>query len=380
MRLVHLSLRNLRTYRSLDVPFSPGLTLIWGANAQGKTNLLEVIYLLALTKSPRATYDQELIAFSALEEDGWGWVEGFFQRQNGALLKVRIDLLSPPKREGEPGAPRPFQKQVRVNGVLCPASQAIGQAPMVLFQADDIGMVFGPPALRRRWLDILLSLTDRSYLHSLQRYQRLLARRNRLLKAQADRHQLAYWDQEVCAEGGRITAKRLTALQDLAPQVARAYNSLASTERVEVCYRWGGEGVAPLPPEAIAASLARQMESLRPKELALGQTLIGPHRDDLLLRLEGREASFASRGQARCLALALRLAEAGFTQKALHEPPILLLDDALSELDAQRRRLLLEVARQADQALLTSTQREEGPLLEGCTRFRVERGMLLPDG
>lgn len=377
MRLVHLSLRNLRTYRSLDVAFSPGLTLIWGANAQGKTNLLEAIYLLALTKSPRATHDQELIAFPALQEDGWGWAEGVFQRRNGTLFTVRADLLLRPM--GEAGDGHAFQKKVRVDGVVCPASHAVGQAPMVLFQADDIGMVVGPPALRRRWLDILLSLTDRRYLLSLQRYQRLVAHRNRLLKAQADPLQLAYWDQEVCAEGGHITAKRLSALHGLAPLVARAYNDLTGTEQVEVCYRWGGKGAAPLLPEAIAASLAHQMGSLRAKELALGQTLVGPHRDDILLRVEGREASFISRGQARCLALALRLAEARFIQEATNEQPILLLDDALSELDTQRRALLLEVARGAEQAFLTSTQREEGPLLEGCARFRVEKGVLIPE-
>ncbi|GBD11303.1 DNA replication and repair protein RecF [bacterium HR23] len=370
-------MRNLRTYRSLEVDFPPGLTLVWGANAQGKTNLLEIVYLLALTKSPRAQHDQDLLSFPAREEDGWGWAEGTFRRENGALVKVRIDLYL---RPSAPGLPRTFQKQVRLNGVVSPASQVVGQVPMVLFQADDLEMVVGPPALRRRWLDILVALTDRRYLRSLQRYQRLLAHRNRLLKAQADLHQLAYWDGELCAEGGRIIAQRLLALQALAPEVARAHAQLAGGEKAEVCYRWAEESATPLPPEAIISVLARQMEALRPREIALGQTLVGPHRDDLSLRLEGREASFASRGQARCLALALRLAEARYLQQATGESPILLLDDALSELDTQRRRLLLEEVRRAEQALLTSTQQEQDPLLEGCTRFRVERGMLLLEG
>ncbi|MCS7206599.1 MAG: DNA replication and repair protein RecF [Dehalococcoidia bacterium] len=378
MRLIHLSVRNIRTYRSLEVDFPRGLTLIWGANAQGKTNLLETVYLLALTKSPRTPHDQDLLSFWAAEEDGWGYVEGTFQRRNGGRLTMRVDLLLRPSGEGLRGTARPFQKQVRLNGVVCPASQAVGQAPMVLFQADDIDMVLGPPALRRRWLDILLSLTDRRYLLALQRYQRLLAHRNRLLKAGADPDQTAYWDKEVCTEGGRITAQRLSALQRLAPLIAAAYSGLAGMERVEVSYRWAGEGLVPLAPETIASTLARQMEALHPRERALGQTLVGPHRDDILLRLQGREASFASRGQARSLALALRLAEARFLEHTLHETPILLLDDALSELDVHRRRLLLEAVQGAEQVVLTSTQREED-LPAGCTRFRLEGGRLLPD-
>jgi DNA replication and repair protein RecF len=375
VRLLHLSLRHFRTFPSLEVDLSEGLTFFWGANAQGKTNLLEAAYLLALTKSPRARSEQELISFSALQQgEGWGRVEGTFRRQSGEELRVRIDLFLRPSAPGGSS----FAKQVRVNGVLCPATQAVGLAPMVLFQAEDIGMVLGPPAARRRWLDVLLCLTDRRYLLSLQRYQPLLARRNRLLKAQADPHQLAYWDREVCAEGGRITAARLAALRALARAVADAYRRLAGEEEVEVEYRWGGEASTPPTPEAVAAVLARRMEALRPREMALGQTLVGPHRDDIALRVEGKEASFASRGQARCLALALRLAEMEYIRQVTHEPPILLLDDALSELDARRRRLLLERAQGVEQVLLTSTHRDDVPV-PGHRRFRVEKGALLPD-
>ena len=179
MHLTHLALKNFRNYAGTELTLGPGLTVFRGGNAQGKSNLLEAVAMLALTKSTRAEQERDVIRFASLEETPYTRVSGTAERRGGATVEVQVDMALAP---GERGA-LIFQKRLRVDGVPKPAGQAVGAIAAVLFSAEDLSIVTGSPANRRRYLDVLLSQADRGYLRALQQYQRVITQRNQLLAA-----------------------------------------------------------------------------------------------------------------------------------------------------------------------------------------------------
>jgi DNA replication and repair protein RecF len=259
----------------------------------------------------------------------------------------------------------------------------MGLAPAVLFTATDIDLVSGPPAERRRFLDILISQVNRRYLRSLQRYQRVLYQRNQLLKllreGRASREELAFWNEELVKEGAFIMRCRREALSAIAVLARERLRSLTSgDEFLEVRYAPS----APLDEASDGESaLAGALEAEGERERALGITIVGPHRDDVRLLIDGTDtATYASRGQARTIGLALRLAEAAYLTDLKGEEPILLLDDVLSELDPSRRQQVMEAALAHEQALITTADLAilEGSLLADASIFRVHRGTVEP--
>ncbi len=360
MHLTHLTLRNFRNYRALDLDLAPGLIVLAGDNAQGKSNLLEAIYLLALTKSHRAENDRETVRIQSLEDEPYTRVAGTARLRDGSELRVQVDMALP-----MPGATPglgpgggALRKSLRVNKSPKPAAEVVGMLSAVLFSAEDIALVHGSPAGRRRFLDVLLSQMSRDYLRTLQGYQKVLAQRNHLLRRIADGHahpdELPFWDEELCTRGGQVVQERDWAVKALAPLAADIHASVASPEpALSVVH---GTRVAPgESAEETAQRLREGLEQGRRRELLLKQTLVGPHRDDLRLLLDGREAdTYGSRGQSRTVALALRLAEARLLASRRGEEPLLLLDDALAELDETRRQRVLEMAGASEQALLTT--------------------------
>ena len=181
MHLTHLALKNFRNYAGTELTLGPGLTVFRGGNAQGKSNLLEAVAMLALTKSTRAEQERDVIRFASLEETPYTRVSGTAERRGGATVEVQVDMALAP---GERGA-LIFQKRLRVDGVPKPAGQAVGAIAAVLFSAEDLSIVTGSPANRRRYLDVLLSQADRGYLRALQQYQRVITQRNQLCGASA---------------------------------------------------------------------------------------------------------------------------------------------------------------------------------------------------
>ncbi len=353
MYLSRLSLTNYRNFRSLDLRLPLGLVFIVGDNAQGKSNLLEAAYLLAIAKSYRTNAERELVSWEAqrpsatpgAQEADQTIVSGEVEQVNGKLrVIVGLRVVSD---EGAGGAL--VQKQVRVNGVAVGAAALVGRVNAVLFAATDIELVYGPPAGRRRFLDILISQVDRGYLRTLQRYQRVLTQRNHLLRLVREGHsapeELDFWDAELVKEGAALVTRRAQVVELLTPLTAQSYRSLAGAEELSLVFL----------PSATAEQLAESLAGRRATEIAAGVTLSGPHRDDIGVSIDGMPAgTYASRGQARTVALALRLAEAAFLRMERREEPILLLDDVLSELDPERRRRVVKEAAGYQQALVTA--------------------------
>ena len=246
------------------------------------------------------------------------------------------------------------------------AAEFVGAINIVFFQADDLELVTGPPSVRRRYLDILISQADAAYLKNQQRYSRVVMQRNQLLRrireGQAKMDELEFWDSRLAHEGAAIVERRQKAVDDLVTHSTPVHENLSSGGVLSLDYRPRVSGGARDPragsdfgTASVADNILNALRSVRAREVAQGVTVIGPHRDDINVALDGQPAgAFASRGQARSIALALKLAEAAVVTDSAGRMPILALDDVLSELDATRRRLVLEGVGGYDQVLLTT--------------------------
>jgi DNA replication and repair protein RecF len=388
-----LALTNFRNYQQQDISLPRRPILVLGDNAQGKTNLLEALFLLATTRSPRALSDGELIRWEA-QRDPQPVARLVAQAQRGSgAVQVEMVIV------GRPGAVRQGEtvrltasKRWRVNGVPRRQGDVVGQINAVFFTSDDLELVGGAPALRRRYLDITLSQVDRPYLRDFQAYSRVLTQRNALLRriqeGEASPGELAFWNAQMAQHGGRISGARARAVSLLAQYAGEAHRHLSvGQEELGVAYQprlpqgWDDQRAASASDGELVEALREGLESGGRRDIAAGASLLGPHRDDLVFTLNGVPAgSFASRGQQRTTALALRLAEARFLLHSTGEYPVLLLDDVLSELDVGRRSTVLEAVRSFEQILVTSADADrfsEG-FLESAAVFRVEGGRLEP--
>ena len=382
MYVSHLSLTNFRNYHHLELDIPEGLLMFCGGNGQGKSNLLEAVYLLAIAKAHRASSDREAICRTSLEDRDHAQVLSIVQRgQDRVRIMVDMRLEGSAVEGGQPY----LRKNIKVNGIHVPVSDLVGVVNAVLFDAEDIQLVSGPPATRRRYLDILVCQLDRTYLRALQKYQRVVYQRNHLLRLIRERRaqirELEFWNETIVQEGVYITLRRHQVVQELRHLVSDLHRELTEAqEEINMDYVPGIplEGVEK---EDIHRSFERTLEEGQERDLALGSSQWGPHRDDVRLMVGGMEAAnYASRGQARTLALTLKLAEGALLERERGEPPILLLDDVLSELDASRRRRLLEYVSRSQQAIVSTTDldRIEEPLLAHASKFLVEKGNINP--
>jgi DNA replication and repair protein RecF len=418
--LSRLSLTNFRNLAQLELALPAGVVVFFGANAQGKTTLLEAVYLLAIARSFRAENEREVVNFQAAAQGEPALVGGTVEKK-GERISIYVGyqsalgqpLHSPPSQGGGKEVPSPplqrgargdFQKgvredsraprddsptysvrkQIRVSRMRRTAAELVGVMGAVLFSADDIELVYGSPAERRRYLDILISQSDPLYIKALQRYQRVVQQRNQLLrllrKGRAKEAELDFWDRELVREGTWITWQRQEAIRLLSRLCAQHHQELSGSEaELHIEYR-------PTVPQgdSLQDTENRFLESLaafRQRELATATTVVGPHRDDFKLLSNGMDmGTFASRGEARTLALTLRLAEAAYLALARGDEPIVLLDDVLSEMDASRRRRVLERVTHYQQALITTTDLElvRGFFGPAATYFRVGEGQVIP--
>jgi DNA replication and repair protein RecF len=379
MRLLRLRLSDYRNFHRLDLALRGGASAFVGANAQGKTNLLEAVYLLATMKDLRAETEAQVIRRAALDDPiPAARVVGDAETAEGAL-KLEVAIVA---REGSGGAVA--TKTVKVNGVAKRLTAAVGRLTAVLFTAADIGLITGAPSGRRRYLDITLSQVDRDYAAARSRLERLVTQRNHLLRRMRERggdtDQLAFWDDKLASDGGYLFATRAQALFELATLAADAHSSLAPAERLELAYLPRLDGLDPedlADRESAATAYAQALRAGVSRDVAAGMTLQGPHRDDLAFTLDGLAASgFASRAQQRTIALSLRLAEARLLDARRGEPPLLLLDDILSEMDAARARSVIEAVSSYDQLLVTATDVERFPpgFLDRAELFTVQAG------
>ena len=338
MELRRLELRNHRNYAHLDLIPGAGVNVFIGPNGQGKTNLLEAVAMLALSSSPRARRDIELVG-----PIGPGSRIGATVVAHGRDLEIAMAL----DVDGERA-----KRSIEVDGVRRRGVDLPGHFRVTLFWPDDLGLVKAGPELRRRFLNQMLVQVEPGYARALSGLRRVLEQRNSLLKriAAGEERQdsLEVWDAELVRYGSEIARARALAVAELQPVAARAHAEIAGGERLEVAYQG--------PPDEFAVAVQKSLTD----DLRRGVTTIGPHHDDLVIQLDGREArSYASQGQQRTAVVSLKLAEAELVANRTGERPVLLLDDVLSELDAERRAALLRRVADGGQVIVTSA--EAGP-------------------
>lgn len=370
-RVSRLRLFRFRNYADETVALGPGLNVVVGRNAQGKTNLLEAVATVALTRSPRAGAAAEVIA--------WGEpqcrVTAAVDRPAGA---VELDLKL---RRGDSDR---VVRNLAVDGKERPARAVLGVCPVVLFWPEDLQLVKGGPEGRRRLLDIVLSQVDARAAEDLVRYRRVVEQRNAMLRMVREGtvgfDGVDPFTQQLVEIGGRIRVARARLVHSLEPLATDALAELTDG-REELSLSYQGEGVESScdDPEAAARSLDTLLAARRSEEVARGVTVAGPHRDDVDILLDGRPArSTASQGQQRSIVLACKLAEVRHVAAAAGVAPVLLLDDVLSELDALRRVRLLAAlgAGTGTQALLTTSETAALDLPDGADvrRFSVHAG------
>ena len=350
MHLTRLQLSNFRSWAELELDLDLGITLISGANAAGKSNLVEAIYLLASLRSTRAQTEGELIRWQAEEPQ--------VMRVAGTAVSdsepVEVEVALAARPGGSAGAARQrsgaplTSKRIRVNGVARRAWDALGAVRAVQFTTLDLDLLTGSAAVRRRYLDVAIGQLQRSHASNLSRYQRALSQRNALLKRIAERQaaesELEQWDELLAASAEPIWQARAEAARTLSECAADRHLTLRSPDDPAEALRLA---YSPADSQTLAES--------RRRDLARGSTSVGPHRDELLIDLDGRPAAnFASRAQQRAAALSMRLAEADYLAARSADSPILLLDDVFSELDPPRRERTAAAVAAVEQVILTT--------------------------
>ncbi len=353
-RLTRLAARDFRNLAHVEIaPPADGLVVI-GDNGHGKTNLLEAIYYLQILRSARGARDQDLVRFGA---------EGFHIAAT-VETDTRHEIGIGFERAGK-------RKRVRIDGVIPERmSHALGALPAVMFSPADVELIIGAPSVRRRFLDIVLALTARGYLDALQRYRGALVRRNAALResARASRQStssVAVWEPALAEHGALLWRERRAWVASMEDAFERLCNEIGEPGRVRVSYSstlsTADDGVA-----ALADALAAK----RPADLARGLTHVGPHRDDLVITLDGRDLRvFGSAGQQRTAAIALRMLEASTFTERTGRAPLFLLDDPFAELDARRSSRILGLLERAGLGQTILAVPREGDIPRELTRL-----------
>jgi len=393
MYVSHLSLTQFRNYARLEIDLPARMHLFQGENAQGKTNLLEAIYYLATTKSPLASFDRELMRWEADDEVlPHSYVLGRFVRRQQEHA-IEVALVKEPVINGNGDSGPVFRRQIKLDGVVKRAIDVVGQLNVVLFLPEDIDLVAGAPGGRRHYLDVLLCQIDAVYCRTLSRYNRVLTQRNALLKQLRDgsmgQAELPYWDEQLSSLGSVVLSARLQACLALAARAAE-YQAQLTSGREALALRYessaaamvtGGSIAGDANPEAQKSLLRQALTKSLGDDRIRGVTQVGPHRDDVRFEINGHDATiYGSRGQQRTVALALKLGEVDLMTARVGEPPVLLLDDVVSELDRLRSDCLVQTLDRAEQVLLTTTDLHHLPTAfrERGQVWRVEQGAITP--
>jgi DNA replication and repair protein RecF len=375
MYLTHLSLTNFRNFARLVIDVPRGSVLLVGANGQGKTSLLESIYFLATLSSFHADHDRQLINFLAAREPlAVGRIVASYTSEES---QHRIEVRIIQEANGMNGAAR-VRKEVLVDNLKMKISETTGFFNAVLFLPQMVRIIEGPPDERRRFLNLAISQVSQQYNRAYTDYTQSLGQRNALLKQinefGGDVHQLDFWDELVATHGARLIQARIIAVLELERHAARILRELTrGTGVLRLVYQPAFDPL-PAPPgqyalpldapvdrsglatEKISEGFLLALAACRNEDIARGMTTIGPHRDELRFIESGIDlGTYGSRGQVRTAMLAIKFAEVEWMQEKSGRSPVLLLDEALAELDPLRREDLLERMAQCEQTLLTTT-------------------------
>jgi DNA replication and repair protein RecF len=380
MRLRVLELAEFRSFRKLVLPVNPAGFRAIGPNASGKSTILEAIAMLATTRSPRTAAEREIAHWDSgvdLAVPPYARLRGEFERSDG-IHQIEIGITL--RERGQSS----LKKMIRFDERPVRAVDAVGQFTTVHFSPEDVNLVSGAPSARRRYLDVAVSQTSRAYLRALSRYGRVLEQRNSLLRGlardRASQHagrparELPFWDAELTAAAADLLAFRVGAVQALSARARHHFEILTGDASLTITYASPRmdlpEDLSAIedwraPPQslrqALSAAFTRSLGSHAPEELRRGITVVGPHRDDFLISAnEADLARYGSRGQQRLAVVAIKLAELDLLGDAAGEPPVLLLDDVLSELDAAHRTMIVAtIAARSAQVCVTATDESD---------------------
>jgi DNA replication and repair protein RecF len=424
MYLTHLNLTNFKNYARLSLELTTGTLVVHGANAQGKTNFLEAIYYLATTRSISPQTDAQLMNWVAQQSElPYTRILAHAKRtskpdetQQFEVVMSREGASSTPhhtaerrgpyalsRDTGEGGGGARLRKVLKFNNVTQRASDWAGKLLVVLFTPTDLELVTGAPSLRRQYLDHAISQLDAKYGEALSLYTKVLAQRNQHLKQLQERggdvKSVHLWDDQLVTHGTYLVLQRQMVVTKL-DELIQVIHPQLTRERLRLLYRpnldvgsqlnyqlpltMGGDFSATFhQPELdtgdVAAHFYARLQEGEARELAQGITLAGPHRDELRFLVDGIDMNiYGSRGQQRSAALALKLAELELLRAQTGEQPILLLDDVLSELDAARRRYLIQRIDAHEQTMLTTTDLAEymGQFTRPARVLRVDAGIM----
>jgi len=376
MHLKHLSLTNFRNFARLDIDVPKRVVLLTGANAQGKTSVLEAIYFLAAFTSFQTYADRQVINFHEAKKNSLSVTRLVAEYQRGKG-KHRIEARLILEPTGVLNGQR-LRKEILLDGVKKPVNEVIGHFNAVIFVPQMSQIIEGAPEDRRRYLNLALAQSTRAYAGVLSEYNQALTQRNALLKLLGERggnaDQLEVWDDALTRLGAQIILWRIEAIQQIERLAARVHHELThGSEILRLSYE---PAFDPLPkpngqlglkmdtvidrsrlkPDEIQNGFRARLKELRNDEIARGVTTIGPHRDELRFLANDIDlGDYGSRGQVRTTLLALKLAEVNWMKERTGEWPVILLDEVMAELDVQRRADLLKYVGESEQVLFTTT-------------------------
>jgi DNA replication and repair protein RecF len=370
MYIPRIELINFRNHKHTVANFTSGINVLVGANAQGKTNLLEAIYLSCIGRGWRSGRDGEMILFG----EDFAAVQTTVKKHFGHIdIAIKIGGST--------------KKAISINGVpISKVAELMGQINCVFFSPDELRMIKNAPADRRRFLNIDISQTDKNYFYALTRYNKILSQRNAYLKelpypASADALRgLSIWDEQLISVGTFLIEKRLQFIMKLTPYLITAHNDLTSnTENIVFSYIiCGFDNTEKVINNInnIGGVLRKELLSARDKDLRQKTTTVGPHRDDIKIEINGHDVrTYGSQGQQRTVALSIKLAELRLFADITGEYPVLLLDDVFSELDSSRQGRLLTAISNA-QTIITATDALRVPAIKNAKIFRIRNGQI----
>ncbi|RDI40867.1 DNA replication/repair protein RecF [Falsibacillus pallidus] len=368
MYIKDLQLKNYRNYESLEAAFENKVNVILGENAQGKTNVMEAIYVLAMAKSHRTSNDKDLIRW----DEEYAKIKGRIQKKNTSLpLELVIS------KKGKKAKSNHIEQQK--------LSQYVGNMNVVMFAPEDLHLVKGSPQVRRRFIDMEIGQVSPVYLHDMSQYQKILQQRNHYLKAmqmqkQKDETMLDVLTDQFIQVAAKITAKRFEFIHLLEEWAKPIHSGISrNLETLKIHYKPSLDVSEDQDWSTMVKIFEEKFASVRKREIDRGVTLVGPHRDDLQFFVNDRDVqTFGSQGQQRTTALSLKLAEIELIHEEIGEYPILLLDDVLSELDDYRQSHLLNTIQGKVQTFVTTTSVDgiDHQTLREAAAFSVTSGKM----
>ena len=357
MLITNLNLNNYRSYTTLDLALDPGVSIFVGKNGEGKTNIAEAVLYLTFLSSHRASGNTPLIKLGNQSAYIRAKVK-YPEREILVELEINSDKANRAKVN---------QNQVRSQ------KEIFGIVQTIYFSPEDLDIVRGDPSERRRFIDQLLTLRSPRIAGVISDYERAVKQRNSLLKTRASTDALNPWDKQVAELGGELITLRMLALDELKPMFNQVYKDISDTKPAEIVYKSSIENPS-LNQSENSEKIMERLVNNRGAELDRGLTLTGPHRDDLLLILgDHLVKGYASHGESWSIALSLKLATYNLL-KSDGLSPILILDDVFSELDEERRDRLAEIAKGADQTIITVAVENDLPKSITGTKYLVRAG------